>query len=110
MVRWMSRWAVFCLAVVAIGCDRGEKKNSAHADAAPVAQSKKTVSSSSWGPSASAGFFTEITAAVGLDDKPPVWPDGVYVVPELTPGGVSVFDFDNDGLLDILIVCHPPPS
>ena len=107
----MSGWAFFCLAVVAIGCDRAdEKKQSARADSSPVAESKKAASSSTWGPPASAGLFTEITAAVGLNDKPSAWPNGFYAVPELTPGGVAIFDFDNDGRLDILVICHPAPS
>src|SRR5689334_15954069 len=94
MVRCMSGWAFFCLAAVAIGCDRADdKKHSARADSAPVAESKKAASSSTWGPAASAGMFTEITGAVGLDDKPQPWTNGFYVVPELTPGGVALFDF-----------------
>ncbi|HEV8377564.1 MAG TPA: hypothetical protein VGP99_01845, partial [Tepidisphaeraceae bacterium] len=63
---WTS-WAVVWLSIVAAGCDRGEeKKNSAGADAAPVTAAKAPAST--WGPTASAGLFTEITAAVGLEE------------------------------------------
>src|SRR3989442_5035102 len=100
MLRSMSSWAVFCLAIVIIGCERSEeKKNSPRADTAQV--NSVSPGSSSWGPAASAGLFTEITGAVGLQDKPAAWPDGFFVVPELTPGGVALVDFDGDGRLDI---------
>jgi hypothetical protein len=32
------------------------------------------------------------------------------MAPEITPGGVAVLDFDNDGRLDILLVPHPAPA
>jgi hypothetical protein len=109
VVRFISSWAAACLAIVMIACDRGEeKKDVPRADTAPANSSKQPAST--WGPATSAGFFTEITKAVGLEDKPPAWPDGFFVIPELTPGGVALFDFDNDGRLDILAICHPPPS
>jgi hypothetical protein len=60
-------------------------------------------------PDGSRQLFTELTAHVGLPENPPRYPDGTYMTPEITPGGVAVFDFDNDGRLDILLICHPPP-
>jgi hypothetical protein len=32
------------------------------------------------------------------------------MAPEITPGGVAVFDFDDDGRLDILQIRHPSPA
>jgi hypothetical protein len=55
-------------------------------------------------------LFTEVSGAVGLVEKPPVYPDGRYMTPEITPGGVALIDYNNDGLLDILVICHPPPQ
>jgi hypothetical protein len=54
-------------------------------------------------------LFTEITHEVGFNAKPPAYPDGTFMTPEITPGGVAVFDYDNDGLQDILVVRHPSP-
>lgn len=55
-------------------------------------------------------LFAEVTAELGFDQNPPTYPDGTFMTPEITPGGVAVFDFDNDGLLDILQIRHPPPA
>jgi hypothetical protein len=54
-------------------------------------------------------LFTEITGAVGFTEKPPTYPDGRFLTPEITPGGVALFDYNNDNRLDILVICHPPP-
>src|SRR5687768_133980 len=55
-------------------------------------------------------LFTEITAQLGFEENPPPYPDGTFMAPEITPGGVAVFDFDDDGRLDILQVRHPSPA
>ncbi len=55
-------------------------------------------------------LFTEVTGALGFQQDPPVYPDGTFLVPEITPGAVAVLDFDNDGRLDILVVPHPAPA
>src|SRR5688500_4179822 len=54
-------------------------------------------------------LFDEVTARVGFPEKPPIYPDGQFLTPEITPGGVALFDYNNDGRLDILVICHPPP-
>ena len=55
-------------------------------------------------------LFTEITAELGLSGPPTVWPDGTYSLPELTGGGVALFDYDGDGDLDLLQIRSPPPG
>src|SRR5689334_2127362 len=58
----------------------------------------------------SARFFEDVTVARGLPAKVAPWPDGTFATPEVTAGGVAVFDYDNDGRLDILQVCHGRPG
>jgi hypothetical protein len=55
-------------------------------------------------------LFAEVTAALGLPPKTAAWPDGTFATPEITPGGVALFDYDNDGRLDIYQVCHGRPG
>jgi hypothetical protein len=53
-------------------------------------------------------WFEEVTAARGLPPPTADWPDGSHATPEVTPGGVALFDYDGDGRLDILQICHAP--
>ena len=55
-------------------------------------------------------LFTEITSDLLLNDAPNPLPDGTYALPEIMGGGVSLFDYDNDGDLDLLRICFPPPG
>jgi len=54
--------------------------------------------------------FTDVTAASGIADRSERWPDGTHALPEITGGGVALFDADGDGDLDILQICCPPPG
>jgi hypothetical protein len=52
----------------------------------------------------------EITAEVGLEQDAIPWPDGTFFIPEITGPGVALFDYDNDGDLDLLHSRVPPPG
>lgn len=53
-------------------------------------------------------LFREVTDEVGIAGPEQPWPDGKYFTPEITPGGVALLDYDNDGRLDIYQICHGP--
>ncbi len=55
-------------------------------------------------------WFTDVTAEVGLDfthDPGPL--DGKYFLPQIIGSGAALFDFDNDGRLDIYLLQNGGP-
>ena len=60
-------------------------------------------------------WFEDVTDQVGLDfvhDAGPI--DGTYFMPQIFGSGAVLFDFDNDGRLDIFLLqnagLNPPPK
>ena len=53
-------------------------------------------------------FFTEVTAALGFTQAETPWQAGTYALPEVIGSGVALFDYDNDGVLDVLHIRFPP--
>src|ERR1700747_2314347 len=47
--------------------------------------------------------FTDITASAGITFKHVASPDKKYIVESMS-GGVALFDYDNDGYLDLYLV------
>jgi enediyne biosynthesis protein E4 len=96
-------------ALVVAGCDSSSPLSSSNATtpAAPqgAERSSARVSSSTDQP-----LLTEVTEQVGFQRPTEPWPDGTYMTPEITPGGIALFDYDNDNRLDILQICHAPPE
>ena len=60
-------------------------------------------------PSPTTALFAEITTEVGLGSLlSEALIDGTYDVPEIMGGGIALFDYDNDGDLDLLRICSLP--
>ena len=55
-------------------------------------------------------FFTEVTAALGFTQIETPWQAGTHALPEVIGSGVALFDYDNDGALDVLHIRFPPPG
>lgn len=53
-------------------------------------------------------YYTDVTESLGFDQSTEPSPDGAYLTPEITAGGVGVFDYNGDGRLDVYQVCHAP--
>jgi hypothetical protein len=103
----LIRWHCVFLASAAVllcGCER--KSGSVRSNATSTETQQAAVSQGRYD---SEKLFTEITSEFGLPEQVPTYPDGTFMTPEITPSGVAVFDFDNDGLLGVLHVRHPAP-
>ena len=60
-------------------------------------------------PTGSGPWLVDATAALGIAAPTTRWPDGAYLTPEITPGGVALLDYDSDGDLDVYQVRHCAP-
>lgn len=57
-----------------------------------------------------ATYLRDVTSELGLASSTEPWPNGVLLTPEITPGGVALFDYDGDGDLDIYQIVHGTPA
>ena len=55
-------------------------------------------------------LFTEVTAALGFPQMEAFWPPGTHALPQVIGSGVALFDYNNDGALDVLHIRFPPPG
>ena len=55
-------------------------------------------------------LFTEVTAALGFSQTEASWSPGTHALPEVIGSGVALFDYNNDGALDVLHIRFPPPG
>ncbi len=75
--------------------------------AAPTATSTTKAGSL---PTDDGALLTDVTEQLGFKRSSEPWPNGTFATPEITPGGLALFDYDNDGRLDILQICHGAPG
>jgi hypothetical protein len=108
-VRTLVQLVVFMALGASAGC-RNTESDSLPSDAAAEASVVAQSVSASLVPARSGTLFTDITNALGFETPHELWPDGKYLTPEITPGGVGVFDYDGDGRFDIYQVCHCAPG
>ena len=100
-MRWAA--ALFSSWMMLAGCSRTD---SIPAGAGP----QKAVGRNAPPADSNKPWFEEVTTARGLPPPTVGYPDGTFATFEITPGGVALFDCTNDGRLDILQICHPPPG
>jgi hypothetical protein len=55
-------------------------------------------------------WFVDVTEETGLHFVHDAGPVGTYFMPQLMGSGAAVFDFDNDGLLDVLLIQNGGPK
>ena len=55
-------------------------------------------------------LFTEVTTALGFPQTEASWAAGTHALPEVIGSGVALFDYNNDGALDVLHIRFPPPG
>src|SRR5262245_30621303 len=55
-------------------------------------------------------WFEDVTDAVGLKFTHDAGPTGAYFLPQVIGSGAALFDFDNDGRLDIYLIQNGRPG
>jgi hypothetical protein len=99
--------ALVAVGLSAAGCNgTGAPSNNSGATATSATQPNSPAAATG----ADAPLLTEVTEPLGLKQPTEPWPDGTFQTPEITPGGIALFDYDNDGRLDILQILHGPPG
>ena len=58
----------------------------------------------------SSALLREVTSEVGLGEEQQPWPGGLYQIPEISVGGIGLFDSDGDSSPEIYQVRYPQPE
>ena len=112
LLRGLSPVILLAMSICVGGCDRSRSRTATDQRERVPAPNPVSVSADPSADIEAAGsndLLVEVTAEVGLPAEEVNWPDGLYLTPEITPGGVALFDYDDDGDLDIYQICHCQP-
>jgi hypothetical protein len=90
----MRRLLLLLLASLAVGCGSPAGSSAPGGDLPPAAPP----------------WFVDVTREVGLDFLHDAGPTGRYFMPQIVGSGAALFDFDNDGRLDIYLVQNGGPD
>lgn len=90
----MRCFVILVAVLLVMGCDRNSKSTIASVPAEPT------------GPE----WFEDVTAKSGVAFRHQSGPTGKYFMPQVMGSGVALFDFDNDGRLDLLILNNAGPK
>src|SRR4051794_35309973 len=55
-------------------------------------------------------WFEDVTEKLGLDFRHDAGPTGTFFMPQIVGSGAALFDFDNDGLLDVYLLQNNGPG
>src|SRR5690242_21965568 len=102
MANRMRRFAAAAISMLTLvsvsACGKEPSPSAAPQEGASTSASPETSAPiASALPPAGNTVFTDISAAAGIKIPSGPWPDGKYQTPEITAGGVAVFDYDGDG-------------
>ncbi|MBI1832450.1 MAG: CRTAC1 family protein [Planctomycetes bacterium] len=95
MTKWL--WAMLGLALLALGAGGAAWVICFHRPDDPL-------------PPIEPPWFADVTDDVGLDFVHDAGPTGTYFMPQQVGSGAALFDFDNDGRLDILLLQNGGPK
>ena len=85
-----------CFVVFVLGCNRSSSTPT------PTLPTTATEAFPAW--------FTDVTRKVGMDFIHDAGPTGSYFYPQIMGSGAALFDFDNDGRLDLLLLQGAGPN
>src|SRR5688500_7120090 len=89
-VRWTAHQTVVLMLLCTIASCRSSERDSVPSSPSATSDRRGQLAPI---PRSNGELFTDVTNALGLETRLAPWPDGKFLTPEITPGGVAVFDY-----------------